>query len=708
MTEQMNSHPAQIFSDHWQAAEKDDAGEGQKLAFETAGLAKTLAQLAWNPDNATPFTVDVRGGWGRGKTTLLKEADRLLTENGGRAAGSRHVKTLWVNVWKYPSEDTVLAGLLGALLEKFKTDDWKTQLTGLINAHKGTLAISVLRMAAPWLPTKFEEIFKADPVQGLSDAITRKRAFHDEFEPLFCHLAHLYLFETDAIKPTTDKSCRALWEENSREAVLAIFLDDLDRCNEDRVMQVLEAINLFLDMPGVCFYLGIDFERLSEILKRKLDNNEDRAAAFMEKIIQISLPLPHVSSEGARDYLESLIKRNSSLKEVINDDVKTIGAILENRNPRHIKRFLNDLSMRLSILENTGKLGEESPKIPSKAVLAWHIFHEAMPLEAENAAKLQGNLDSFLRKWESNRKIYADSEKRTNIEKDQLRHHEKGFLAGYLQIIHELSDEQKKTLLHLASPDVETIRVAKRSSRSSPKGTEWVEIEPGTFMMGSDLHDDEKPVQPVAIDKSFKIAKYPVTNIQYKNYLEAVGSEDFPKHWENGEIPDGKEKHPVVFVSWVDAMQYCEWLTSSLGGNDTVRLPTEAEWEYVAAGAGEKPRKYPWGDKEPDKDRANYENNEGNTTEVDGYPEGATPKGVFDMAGNVFEWTLSEYKKYPYQDGDGRNGIKGVKPRVVRGGCFYLNSNNLRSASRFWFQPIDRDDLIGFRVVLSSFSYSEN
>lgn len=704
----MTSHPAQIFSDHWQAAEKDDAGEGQKLAFETVGLAKTLAQLAWNPDNATPFTVDIRGGWGRGKTTLLKEADRLLTEKDGRPAGSRQVKTLWVNVWKYPSEDTVLAGLLGALLEKFKTDDWKRQLTGLINAHKGTLAISVLRMAAPWLPMKFEEIFKADPVQGLSDAVTRKRAFHDEFEPLFCHLSHLYLFKSDAIKPTTDKSCRALWEETSRQAVLAIFLDDLDRCNEDRVMQVLEAINLFLDMPGVCFYLGIDFERLRDILKNKLDNDEVRAAAFMEKIIQISLPLPHVSSEGARDYLESLVKRNSSLKDVINDDVKTIGAILENRNPRHIKRFLNDLSVRLSILENTEKLGEESPKIPAKAVLAWHIFHEAMPQEAENAAKLQGNLDSFLRKWESNCKRYADSEKRTDIEKDQLRHHEKGFLAGYLQVINTLSDEQKKTLLHLASPDVETIRVAKKSSRSSQKGTEWVEIGPGTFMMGSDVRDEEKPVHPVAIDQSFKITKYPVTNIQYKKYLAAVGSAEFPEYWKNGEIPDGKEKHPVVDVSWEDAMQYCEWLTSSLGGNDTVRLPTEAEWEYVAAGTGEKTRKYPWGDEEPDKDRANYGGNEGNTTEVDGYPNGATPDGVYDLAGNVWEWTLSEYKDYPYQYDDGRNSIKGGETRVVRGGSFGRYSSGLRSAFRLRSLPDYRCGVIGFRVVLSPLSYCDN
>ncbi|MEN8179316.1 MAG: P-loop NTPase fold protein [Pseudomonadota bacterium] len=85
------------------------------LAFEFEGLAQTLAELAWNPDNQTPFTVVVRGGWGRGKTILLRQAQRLLDEP-QKEDGAREVRTVWFNAWKYPNEDSVLAGLLGEVL----------------------------------------------------------------------------------------------------------------------------------------------------------------------------------------------------------------------------------------------------------------------------------------------------------------------------------------------------------------------------------------------------------------------------------------------------------------------------------------------------------------------------------------------------------------------------------------------------------------
>ncbi len=700
MTDPSTPYLAQIFPDHWQVGSKEEP-----LAFETAGLAKTLAQLAWNPENKTPFTVDVRGGWGRGKTTLLRETERLLGEDIERPENSRRVKTLWVNVWKYPSEDTVLAGLLGALLEKFKTDDWQEQLTGLVNAHKGTLAWSVLKMAAPWLPEKLPQLLKADPVQGVSDAISRKRAFHDEFEPLFCHLAHLYLFKKDVFKATVDKSCRVLWEEESKHGVLAIFLDDLDRCNEERVMQVLEAINLFLDMPGVCFFLGIDYDRLKEILEHKLQH---RAEAFMEKIIQISLPLPEVSGAGALEYLKSLVAGNEWLYQVINDDVEKVAEMLESRHPRHIKRFLNDLSMRLAILQNTEKLGEASPQIPEQAVLAWHLLHEGMPEEAKNAGKLAANLDTFLRKWKSNEQLLDDENKRKDISIQELRHHEKGILDKYVTILTQLDREQRETLLHLASPGEEGASSSEMSGGQTTVFVEWIDIATGIFKMGSEKYLDSKPIHNVKIMHPFHVAKYPVTNRQYQGYLAAVGSDRYPKYWVEGKIPQGKEKHPVVYISWDDAIEYCQWLTERLGINDkTVRLPTEAEWEYVAAGSGEKPRKYPWGDVEPDNERANYQSNEGDTTEVDGYPSGATPDGVFDMSGNVWEWTLSQYKEYKYRDDDGRNSLEGISPRVIRGGSFGDDAVILRCASRGRYRPNDRGNDIGFRVVLSPFISSD-
>jgi hypothetical protein len=130
-----------IFPDH-------PVGTEQGLAFDFGGLARTLAELAWNPDNLTPFTAVVRGGWGRGKTTLLRQTRRLLDEH-AKAGDRRRVRTLWFNAWKYPDDDSVLAGLLGALLDAFRQGGLLDQLGFQVGNQKQRLARRVLHAAAP-------------------------------------------------------------------------------------------------------------------------------------------------------------------------------------------------------------------------------------------------------------------------------------------------------------------------------------------------------------------------------------------------------------------------------------------------------------------------------------------------------------------------------------------------------------------------------
>jgi formylglycine-generating enzyme required for sulfatase activity len=236
---------------------------------------------------------------------------------------------------------------------------------------------------------------------------------------------------------------------------------------------------------------------------------------------------------------------------------------------------------------------------------------------------------------------------------------------------------------------------------SSPIRLELVRIPAGEFPMGSDPKrdkqacEDEQPQLRVSLPE-FYIGKYPVTNAQYAAFVEATGG-PVPNRWEHGRIPEGKEEHPVVNVSWDNARAFCGWLSQATG--QAFRLPAEAEWEKAARGMGD--RIYPWGGTDPDRDSTlcNCDTRIGDTTSVGKYPNGASPCGALDMAGNVWEWTSSLYVGYPYDATDGREDPSRGGSRVLRGGSFDFKPGFVRCASRHWEDPKAVGDCIGFRVV---------
>jgi len=224
---------------------------------------------------------------------------------------------------------------------------------------------------------------------------------------------------------------------------------------------------------------------------------------------------------------------------------------------------------------------------------------------------------------------------------------------------------------------------------------DWVTIPAGQFLMGSDkLRDgaalsNEMPQHRVYLSK-FRISRTPVTNAQYKQFVDATEHES-PEHWENGKIPSGKENHPVVWVSWHDAQAFCQWAN--------VRLPTEAEWEKAARGTDG--RIYPWGNEEPDKSRTNFGDAVGDTTPVERYSDGVSPYGVVDMAGNVWEWTADWYDPNYYEVSPERNptGPEDGNNRALRGGSFRYGALNIRCAYRHGYDPDSYFGNFGFRVV---------
>jgi formylglycine-generating enzyme required for sulfatase activity len=248
-------------------------------------------------------------------------------------------------------------------------------------------------------------------------------------------------------------------------------------------------------------------------------------------------------------------------------------------------------------------------------------------------------------------------------------------------------------------------------SRPAPLEPELILIPAGKFLMGSDpakdyyAAKDEQPQHTVYLS-DYYLAKTPVTNTQYTAFVEATDLEQ-PWHWESGQPPKGKEDHPVVYVSWRDAVAYCNWLAQVTG--KAYRLPSEAEWEKAARGTDG--RIYPWGNKR-DPTRCNSkEGDRGEPTPVDAYPQGASPYGLLDMAGNVLEWTRSLWGKdgdkpdfkYPYKPDDGRENLKAGNDvrRVLRGGSWFTAQGGARCAYRYGGVPGGLDDIAGFRVVVS-------
>jgi iron(II)-dependent oxidoreductase len=197
---------------------------------------------------------------------------------------------------------------------------------------------------------------------------------------------------------------------------------------------------------------------------------------------------------------------------------------------------------------------------------------------------------------------------------------------------------------------------------------------------------DERPAHRFEL-KAFSMDRTPVTNQQFAEFLNAAGpvnrrgerlydvDDNDARIHKRGDrwLPDrGFENHPVVEVSWFGARDYCAWAGK--------RLPTEAEWEKAAR--GDDGRRFPWGSELPDSSRARFNAGWNQTAPVGSFPQGASPYGVLDMAGNVWEWVSSAYFPYPYDPGDGREDLTPGPVRATRGGGHDSPQDELTATQR--------------------------
>jgi formylglycine-generating enzyme required for sulfatase activity len=302
----------------------------------------------------------------------------------------------------------------------------------------------------------------------------------------------------------------------------------------------------------------------------------------------------------------------------------------------------------------------------------------------------------------------------------------KTLLQEFRAFKYELSNPKKRLAIeevieHLSSllgkTEKKTGTVFRDSLKSGGEGPEMVIIPAGRFRMG-DMNvtvtsfqgtGDELPVHEVS---SFVMGRYPVTVGEFRRFVEATGYKteaekgDGAYAWKDGswkKVKDANwrkpyfyqdDNHPVVCVSWNDAMAYIKWLSEQTGKE--YRLPTEAEWEYAARAGTET---YWWGN-EIGKNRANCRGSGKSTSPVGSFKR--NPFGLYDTVGNVWEWVADKWhENYEGAPIDGSVWEEGGIRRVLRGGSWYLEPGHARSAFRDWCISVEQYDDYGFRVASS-------
>ena len=275
----------------------------------------------------------------------------------------------------------------------------------------------------------------------------------------------------------------------------------------------------------------------------------------------------------------------------------------------------------------------------------------------------------------------------------------------------------------------------------------WMARQQTQISFPLDWASDQLNDRPVEVP-TFSVARYPVTNAQYALFIERGGydpkqpwwdaagrawlerddstitsesdplfaryrqrtTKRAPEYWQHPLLGHQQTNFPVVGICWYEALAYCRWLSHDRAANQRgqiIRLPSEVEWEFAARGTDR--RRFPWGSAEPDGELANFFKLFDGTTSVGCFPAGATPTNIYDMAGNVYEWTGSLYRSYPYDPFDGFDGAADpVKHGVVmRGGGWRDPLAALFAASRNFFinrgaPPDCFFDKLGFRIASSN------
>ena len=450
---------------------------------------------------------------------------------------------------------------------------------------------------------------------------------------------------------------------------MVVFIDDLDRCLPAKTVQTLEAIKLFLDKSGCVFLLGADIKIVQGAVETHYKNEGivgEGARDYLEKIIQLHFDIPPILEKAMEDYLKMQNKENKTkVDEAMLKRWQALVAAAE-VNPRRVKNVINDLNLQWFMAVNSG---QADPNLRDDFI-CWQALMRAAPRTFVD--QIMGTLEdkerrhSFIMdalKWQQGKqedKELVNGYFTAYEDKDSKR------LRGMLKQIsfsNEFTPDALDSMIYMSNYEdrilsdkdlersvaevldfIHELKTEKDAENRTTIGDiDFVHVPAGKFVMGSKEggefdYASERPQHTVDLSYDYWMAKFILTNRQFSEFAKdtkhfTTAEKEggwYPKKgkfvkgvdWKHPTDQDDKwedvEDHPVVQVSWDDAMAYCKWFNETFKSelDDLIlRLPTEAEWEKAARGAYG--NEWPWGNEFDLNNKCNSsEGKEGGTTSV--------------------------------------------------------------------------------------------
>jgi gamma-glutamyl hercynylcysteine S-oxide synthase len=326
-----------------------DCPTTEQLYFDFNLYADTLAALMANKENATPLIMGIHGGWGSGKTTLMKAIkDRLDGEGHTDSRRFRRCKTIWYSAWKHGRQDQPLAAVVEAVFKGMAADGFFSLARAKIETATKRIDKSLVFQSISRL------IAGADISEFFSEWTYREQlGYFDTFQKFYQDL--IWIFLNWRFKLTGQE------KPDDKKAALVIFVDDLDRCPQPGIVKLLEAIQLFLNRSGCVFVLAADAGNIEAALEQEY--GAANACGHLQTIFQIGFHLPKIQSEQCRELVAQRRKEHPAINDLLPVLLPALG-----NNPRQLKRFFNEMNLLDGMVRNAGA------NIDLDQVLLWGVL----------------------------------------------------------------------------------------------------------------------------------------------------------------------------------------------------------------------------------------------------------------------------------------------------------------------------------------------